>query len=97
MDDLININVIVADRPYPIKVKPHEESSVRQAAKEINEKVKEFQQVYAAKDKQDYLAMSSLMFVVDNIRNRHRIESDEGRMASELSDLDALLADRLSR
>lgn len=64
--DIININLIIADRPYPLKIKKQEEEDVRNAAKEVNEKVKQFQQVYAAKDKQDYLAMSALMFAVQN-------------------------------
>ena len=38
----LNINVIVADRSYPMKVKPEEEEMVRNAAKEVNERIKEF-------------------------------------------------------
>jgi cell division protein ZapA len=60
MSELININLIIADRPYPLKVKPEEEELVRTVARQINEKVKEFQSLYSAKDKQDFLAMSAL-------------------------------------
>lgn len=64
-EELININVIIADRPYRLKIKPEEEEGIRAAAKRINEKVKEFQNVYEAKDKQDYLAMASILFAVE--------------------------------
>ena len=54
-EDLININVTICDRPYRLKIKPEEEENVRKAAKQLNDKVKDLQQQYAAKDKQDYL------------------------------------------
>lgn len=94
--DLVNINVIVADRPYPIRVRPDEEPSVRRAAKEINEKVKEFQQVYAAKDKQDYLAMSALMFVLDNVRNRSSDKVNKSAVEQGLTTLNNRLDTILS-
>jgi len=63
----ININLIIADRPYPLKIKVSEEEDIRIAAKEINQKVKDFQKSYSAKDKQDYLAMCALMIAVEGM------------------------------
>ena len=63
--ELININLLIAGRSYPLKIKPSEEEIVRRAAKRVNEKVQEFQEQYAAKDKQDYLAMCALMSEVE--------------------------------
>ncbi|NNC94083.1 MAG: cell division protein ZapA [Chitinophagales bacterium] len=68
-DEIISINVIIADRPYPLKVERKEEENIRIAAKKLNEKIKEFQLKYDAKDKQDYLAMSALMYTVDAVKN----------------------------
>jgi cell division protein ZapA len=91
--DIININVLIADRPYPLKIKKAEEEDVRNAAREINEKVKQFQQVYAAKDKQDYLAMSALMYAVQHIENQRKTISSESSFEDELKKLeDTLLA-----
>ena len=90
--DLININLIIADRPYPLKVKPEEEERVRNAAKEINSRVKQFQTQYAAKDKQDYLAMSALMYAVEATGFRDKITIEDSSFAERLDALEALLA-----
>lgn len=89
--DIININVLIADRPYPLKIKKSEEEDVRNAAREINEKVKQFQQVYAAKDKQDYLAMSALMYAVQSIENKRKTENNDADFEGELQNLEQLL------
>ena len=89
--DIININVLIADRPYPLKIKKAEDEDVRNAAREINEKVKKFQQVYAAKDKQDYLAMSALMYAVQNIENQRKTISSTSSFEDELLKLEETL------
>ena len=91
-DELININLVIADRPYPLKIKPEEEEAVRMAAKELNAKVKEFQKVYAAKDKQDYLAMTALMYAVENVSYRSQTLVDDSAISNKLNELEALLA-----
>ena len=68
-EEIIGINVIIADRPYPLKVQKGDEGNIRKAAKMLNQKIKEFQLKYDAKDKQDYLAMSALMYTVDLVKN----------------------------
>ncbi|MCD8529015.1 MAG: cell division protein ZapA [Chitinophagales bacterium] len=89
--DIININLIIADRPYPLKIKKHEEEDVRNAAKEVNEKVKQFQQVYAAKDKQDYLAMSALMFAVQNKDMQKKNNQHSNQFEEDLKEIESLL------
>lgn len=86
-DDIININVIIADRPYPLKIKRSEEENIRLAARDINEKVKQFQQAYAAKDKQDYLAMCTMMYAVDNLNYKHKTTIDDNVIEHELNNL----------
>lgn len=89
--ELININVIVADRPYRLKIKPQEEETVRQAAKSINDKLKEFSSQYGAKDKQDYLAMVTILFAVEalNARKKHVVE--DPAVTEKLAALNTLL------
>jgi len=89
--DIININVIIADRPYPLKIKKSEEEGVRKAAKEINEKVKQFQQIYAAKDKQDYLAMSALMYAVQSLETEKKATINNANFEKELNEIENLL------
>lgn len=89
--ELININVIVADRPYRLKIKPSEEETIRQAAKQINDKVKEFQNTYDAKDKQDYLAMSTILFAVEALHARKQPRGADPNISDRLRALEQAL------
>jgi cell division protein ZapA len=91
--ELININLIIADRPYPLKVKPEEEEMVRNAAKQINQKVKELQDLYAAKDKQDFLAMSALMYAVEAATLKKQNQSSGQTIEQKINDIAQLLQD----
>ncbi|MCP4124665.1 MAG: cell division protein ZapA [Bacteroidetes bacterium] len=98
MDDkMININVIVADRPYRLKVNAQEEGMVRAAAKQINKKVKEFQQAFSSKDKQDFLAMITLQNAVEGIKKGGAAASDNSPLNDKIEDLDQLLTKFLAR
>lgn len=91
--DLININLLIADRPYPLKIKPEEEEMVRKVAKDINEKVKQFQYQYAAKDKQDYLAMCALMLGVEKASKERGATTIDSELSSTLKEIDDILTD----
>ncbi len=93
--DLININVIIADRPYRLKVKPEEEENVRKAAKLINNKVKEYQNEYAAKDKQDYVSMCALMYAVEHINLESRPRFNDKPLVDQLEKLEQRLSEAL--
>lgn len=93
--DLININVIIADRPYPLKVKKNEEELIRIAAKSVNEKMKEYQEKYAGKDKQDFLAMIALTLAVDNQKKYSANEQFDRSLSDKLHALDTLLTEAL--
>ena len=66
--DQISIKVKIADRDYPLKVKQHEEERIRAAAKLLNEKVKQFKDLFGKDDKQDLLAMAAFDLIVDKLR-----------------------------
>ncbi|MGB0885084.1 MAG: cell division protein ZapA [Chitinophagales bacterium] len=87
----ININLIIADRPYPLKIKQSEEEDIRIAAKEINQKVKDFQQSYSAKDKQDYLAMCALMYAVESINKKKDSSIIDSGIHDEISKFEEFL------
>ena len=61
MSDL-SIKVVIAGRTFPLTIDREEEELVRKATKAINEKVDEYVNNYAIKDKQDVLAMVALHF-----------------------------------
>ena len=92
-DFLISINVIIADRPYPIKIKRSEEDKVRSAAKIINDKVRDFQLNYEGKDKQDFLAMVSLQVVLDASQNH--ISNIDPTLIIKLEEIETILSNAL--
>lgn len=92
-NETININVIVADRPYRLKVKPAEEATVRKAAKMIKDKMRELQKQYEVKDKQDFLAMSALMFAVETLNTKNTPPPKHKDLSEKLNQLDGILTE----
>ncbi|MFI2743934.1 cell division protein ZapA [Zhouia sp. PK063] len=62
MEDKLKIKISIADRVYPLTVDPSQEEGLRKAAKNIDNLLKQFEQNYAVRDKQDLLAMCALQF-----------------------------------
>jgi len=93
-DDVRNINLVIADRPYRLKVTADEELIVKKAADLLKVKVNELKQSYQAKDRQDFLAMAALMYCVENLRNKEAQEKQKF-VDHELVELDNLLTDFL--
>lgn len=92
----ISIKVSIANRIYPLKISLAEEESVRKAAKLINDKVKEFEDNYAVRDKQDLLAMSCLQFATAVISNEGKKTVGEG-VEEKLIEIDKLVSDYLNQ
>ena len=57
MENLIPVNILIADRNYRLRIKPEDEEKLRKTVKLINEKIIEFKTNFAGKDMQDYIAM----------------------------------------
>ena len=54
MSSNLKIKVTIADRVYPLTIRDErEEEGIRKAVKQINETVKQFEQNYEVRDKQD--------------------------------------------
>ncbi len=62
MEDKLKIKISIADRVYPLTVNPSQEEGLRSASKKIDAMIKQFEENYAVRDKQDVLAMSALQF-----------------------------------
>lgn len=62
MGEQLSIKVSIANRSYPLRITAEEQPKVMRAAENINKRVKEFEDNYAVKDKQDLLAMAALQF-----------------------------------
>ena len=94
------INVHLAGRVYPITVQEEQEELIRAVAKDINERVAQFQLQYTnQKDKQDCLAMAILAWSLEWINQYKRTESPEtpSVSAAQLDALHALLDQALQR
>jgi len=64
-EEMIPLNITIADRTYRIKVAPKDEEVVRKTANLINQKMIEFKNTYAGKDMQDYVSMVLLWFMTE--------------------------------
>jgi cell division protein ZapA len=103
-DSTTNITVLIAGRPYPLKIKEGDEPIIRRIVKEVNDKITLFQNTYPRKDRQDWLSMAILTFAVD----LHKLQATppktqnvaqpvpDTQLAERLSQLDSLLTDVLN-
>ncbi len=64
-NEMIPLNITIADRTYRIKVAPKDEEAVRKTSALINQKMVEFKNAYAGKDMQDYVSMVLLWFMTE--------------------------------
>jgi cell division protein ZapA (FtsZ GTPase activity inhibitor) len=62
MDEKLKIKLSIADRVYPLTVEMSQEEGLRSASKKIDIMIKQFEENYAVRDKQDVLAMCALQF-----------------------------------
>ena len=62
MDEKLKIKISIADRVYPLTVNMSQEEAMRSASKKIDTMIKQFEENYAVRDKQDVLAMCALQF-----------------------------------
>ena len=62
MNEKLKIKISIADRVYPLTVDFNQEEGLRNASKKIDSMIKQFEENYAVRDKQDVLAMCALQF-----------------------------------
>lgn len=94
-EDLVPLKVQIADRQYPLKVSAQETDDLKKAEQAINEKLKEFQDVYAGKDKQDYLAMCALTFANQFLQQQRQHQIADHNTARQLRELEQRVAAHL--
>ncbi|SEQ36964.1 cell division protein ZapA [Hyunsoonleella jejuensis] len=62
MSEKLKIKLSIANRVYPLTIDAKQEEGLRKAAKNIETMIKQFEQSYSVRDKQDVLAMCALQF-----------------------------------
>ncbi len=96
MSEKFKIKLSIANRVYPLTIPPEQEEGLRKAAKKIEDLIKQFEQSYSVRDKQDVLAMCALQFAsqteqktIDKIVVNEKVEN-------KLEALDQLLQSHLN-
>ncbi|MBT8304026.1 MAG: cell division protein ZapA [Bacteroidia bacterium] len=96
MSEKLKIKLSIANRVYPLTIPPEQEEGLRKAAKKIEDLIKQFEQSYSVRDKQDVLAMCALQFAsqaeqktIDKIVVNEKVEN-------KLEALDQLLQSHIN-
>jgi cell division protein ZapA len=74
-----------------------EEEIIRRAAKLINDRIKEYQEGYAVKDKQDLLSMCVLHYATSALKAEKRVVVEDTEVAEKVYQLDHMLNDFFSK
>lgn len=92
----ISIKLNIGNRTYPLTIQAHEEETIRQAAKLVNDQVKHLQENYAVKDMQDLLAMAALQ-VASKAAQPQAASAEKVSNPVDLAELSHLLDQALNK
>lgn len=96
MENKLKIKLSIADRVYPLTIAASQEEGLRKAAKKIEAMIKQFEQSYAVRDKQDVLAMCALQFAAQVEQKTIDKDANQTALEERLQALDELLKAQLS-
>ncbi len=91
MSEALKIKLSIANRVYPLTIQPEQEESLRKAAQDINEMIKQFEQSYSVRDKQDVLAMCALQLASRNEQKKMNSTNLNKEVEQRLDALNQLL------
>jgi cell division protein ZapA (FtsZ GTPase activity inhibitor) len=91
-----NINVEIAGRTYPVKVKDGEKELLLGAVNLINEKVKLFEKQYPTTDKIDQLSMTLLQTVIEHLKGKAGHQEEMNWLAESLKESESFLSNYLN-
>ena len=86
----LSIKIKIANRDYPLTVKPAEEEGIRKAAESINHQISEFERLYDVKDKQDLLAMVTLKIASKNFELENKGIINDAGVEEDLKKIEQL-------
>ena len=95
-EKLLNIKVIIAGRPYKMRVQREQEELVRKAARYVEEEIQAFAHQYEHQDQQDILAMIALQNAVGILELEQKKDFREQEMELKLREIDEVLSHQLS-
>jgi len=93
--DKLSIKLHVANRIYPMKIERKSEEFIRNAIKQIEERLKFYEENYAIKDKQDLLAMCLIEYAskFESVNNEKVVGGDG--LNEKLAKIDSLLSSNI--
>lgn len=91
MSDKLKIKLSIANRVYPLTIDANQEEGLRKAAKNIEVMIKQFEESYSVRDKQDVLAMCALQFASQVEQKSIDKETVNEHLEEKLQALDELL------
>jgi len=96
MPEQLKIKLSIANRVYPLTIDPKQEEGLRKAAQKIDAMIKQFEQSYSVRDKQDVLAMCALQFA--SLKEQKTIDNEylNEEVEEKLIAIDQLLKEHLS-
>ncbi|HLP65368.1 cell division protein ZapA [Flavobacterium sp.] len=97
MDEKLKIKISIADRVYPLTVDVSQEEGLRSASKKIDTVIKQYEENYAVRDKQDVLAMCALQFAAQAEQKQINNSIDGTEAIERLTKLNDLLERYLSK
>ncbi|AEH02536.1 cell division protein ZapA [Lacinutrix sp. 5H-3-7-4] len=96
MAETLKIKLSIANRVYPLTIPPSQEEGLRKAAKNIDAMIKQFEQSYSVRDKQDVLAMCALQFASQVEQKSLDKEHVNEHVEEKLKALNTVLQEHLS-
>lgn len=96
MGEKQKIKISIADRVYPLTVSPSQEEGLRKAAKKIETMIKQFEENYAVRDKQDVLAMCALQCAAQTEQQGINENEQMKEAQQRLTEMDRMLQQHLS-
>jgi len=91
MDEKLKIKISIADRVYPLTVDFTQEEGLRSASRKIDVMIKQFEENYAVRDKQDVLAMCALQFAAQTEQKQIDASAVSDDVFRRLRDMDERL------
>lgn len=94
--NLLSVKIKIADREYPMKVKPEEEQRVRAAGKFINDQLKMYRSKFGIDDKEDLLTMVAFDSMIAKLKSEEADNTDNDELHQKVESLNILITSHLS-
>lgn len=89
MNDKIKINLLMAGTAYPLTIRREDEETVREAARQVNVRLKQYRDYYPKASNEQLLGMVAYQFACENLRMKER--NDTAPYTEKLKELTGTL------